>query len=61
MKYAWMKKHLNEFSIEEMRKVLSVCASGFHAWQHREPSPRQQRREKLAEQIQALHAASRGT
>ncbi len=46
MKYAFMLKHIEEFSIAAMARVLSVSRSGFHAWRKRagRPAPKQQQR-----------------
>lgn len=60
MKFAWMEKHLADFPVAEMCRVLGVCASGFHAWQQREAGVRQQRRAALAVQVRAVHAQCRG-
>ena len=60
MKFAWMEKHLADFPVAEMGRVLGVCASGFHAWQQREPGMRQQRRDALAVHVRAVHAQFRG-
>ena len=60
MKFAWMEKHLADFPVIEMARVLGVQPSGFHAWQQREPGVRQQRRTELAVEIKAVHAHFRG-
>ena len=44
-----------------MCQVLKVTRSGFYAWCQRGKSPRQERREALLEQIQAVHQESRCT
>lgn len=61
MKFAWVEEHHGEYPVDVMCRVLGVCESGFHAWQQREPSARQQRHEDLASQVKAIHAESRGT
>jgi transposase InsO family protein len=60
VKFAWMEKHLADFPVAEMGRVLGVQASGFHAWQQREPGVREQRRTALAVEIKAVHAHFRG-
>ena len=46
MKYAFMLKHIEEFTIAAMVRVLSVSRSGFYAWRRRatRPAPKQQLR-----------------
>ena len=50
-----------QHAISLMAEVLGVSVSGFYAFQNRPPSDRQQRDEELAEQIEEVHAQSRGT
>lgn len=44
MKYVFIEKHLAEFSVKAMRRVLRVARSGWYAWLRRchQPGPRQQ-------------------
>jgi hypothetical protein len=42
-------------------RVLGVSEPGYYAWRGRAPSARVVRHAWLIEQIQAVHAASRGT
>ena len=44
-----------------MAEVFGVSVSGLCAFQKRQPSDRQQRDEELAEQLEEIHAQSRGT
>jgi transposase InsO family protein len=55
-----MEKHQADFPVAEMGRVLGVRASGFHAWQQREPGVRQQWRTALAVEIKAVHVRFRG-
>ena len=50
MKYQWIQKHQPAYPVSRMCRVLHVCPSSYYAWTHRESSPRQQRREQLAQQ-----------
>lgn len=53
------------FGVRRMARLLHVSPSGYYAYMQRvraaEPTPRQQRRAELAEQILDVHAASAGT
>lgn len=44
-----------------MCQVLKVSRSGFYAWSRLTPSPQEQRRVQLIEQIQTAHQSSRQT
>lgn len=59
MKYAFIKEHLASFPIDVTCHVLMVSRSGYYAWQKRKPSPRMQRRQRLAATIKAVHADNR--
>ena len=48
-------------SIALMAETLKVSVSGFYAFKNRKPSPRQLQDERLADQIEDIHARSRGT
>jgi putative transposase len=61
VKFAWIQKHACDFAVSSMCEVLNVSRSGYYAFLHRQPSPRQQRREALVEQIRQSHVESRGT
>ena len=50
-----------EHSVTVMAEALGVSVSGFYAFQKRLPSERPPRDEELIEQIEAIHAQSRGT
>jgi putative transposase len=53
--------HQGEHRIATMCRVLDVSASGYYAWQGRQPSARAQADAALLEQIRAIHTSSRGT
>ncbi len=44
-----------------MCRVLEVSAAGYYKWRKRSPSARATENERLLKQIEAAHAASRGT
>lgn len=56
-----MSEHRAAYSICVMCRVLDVSASGYYAWERREPSARARANERLLGRIQAVHAKSRGT
>jgi putative transposase len=56
-----MSEHQAEHRIRVMCRVLGVSASGYYAWEEREPSAREVANTKLLERIRTLHAKSRQT
>ena len=48
MRYQWIKKHRRSYPLVLMCGMLEVSTSGFYEWLGREPSQRQQRRDKIA-------------
>ena len=60
MKYAWIHQHCDSFPIAVMCDVLDVSKSGYYASIEREPSPRSQRRQRIAAAVRQVHAASHG-
>jgi len=61
VKYAFIAEHTESYPVRILCRVLAVSASGYYAWRHRQPSRRQRDNAKLAEQIRAVHVASRHT
>ena len=60
MKYAWIEKNSECFSVRTMCEVLEVSSSGLHAARTRGPSKRQRDDERLLEQIRGAHRTHRG-
>lgn len=56
-----MSEHRAIYPIRVMCRVLGVSASGYYAWEEREPSARDQANEELLATIKAIHAKSRST
>jgi transposase InsO family protein len=61
MKYAFMKAHKSEFSIERMSSVFKVSRSGYYQFCRARPCARSQEDERLLLKIKAIHQASRET
>jgi putative transposase len=61
VRFAFIAKHAEEFSVHVMCHVLEVSRSGYYAWRGRPESAQAQRRGQLLEQIEAAHAESRQT
>jgi putative transposase len=56
-----MSEHQAVHPIRVMCRVLGVSASGYYAWEQREPSARERANTQLLERIRTLHAKSRQT
>jgi len=56
-----MSEHQAVYRIRVMCRVLGVSASGYYAWEQREPSARARANEQLLERIRTIHAKSRET
>ncbi len=50
----------NEYPVRLMCRCLKVSASGYYAWQDRDPSPRTQENARLVRRIREIHEDSRG-
>jgi transposase InsO family protein len=61
MKYGFMQRYRNEFSVERMSKVLGVSRSGYYAFVKATPSERDRANKKLTEKIKIIHEGSRQT
>ena len=56
-----MSEHQVVYPIRAMCRVLEVSASGYYAWEQREPSARERANTELRGRIEAIHTKSRGT
>jgi len=54
------KEQHRRISVYGMLKYLDVSRSGYRAWQHREPSEQQKRKEAIKMRIKEKHDASKG-
>ena len=55
MRFAFMKEHCTEFSIEKMADILGVCRSGYYDFLKREASKRTLENQRLTEEIKEIH------
>lgn len=59
MKYDFIRKHRQQFSVATLCRVLQVSRSGFHAWLTRPISRRDQANAELLEAIRQVHIEHR--
>lgn len=60
MKYAWIHRHRDSYPVTVMCHVLEVSTSGYYASLEKPPSPRQQRRQAIAEAAGRAYHNSHG-
>ena len=56
-----MSEHRAEHQITTMCRLLGVSASGYYAWEQREPSARSKANEQLVARMRTIHVKSRET
>jgi len=61
VRFAFIRRHVQEFTVLVMCRVLGVSRSGYYAWRKRPPSERERADHELAQLIRATHERSRGT
>jgi putative transposase len=59
--YEFVEREKAHHAVVTLCRVLGVSPSGYWAWRTRDPSTRDRADAQLAEQIRAIHQASRGT
>jgi putative transposase len=59
VKFDFIKRRRERFSVTIMCSVLGVSRPGFYAWLHRTPSARTRRHRDLLAKIHMVHAASK--
>lgn len=60
MKYAWIRKHANDYPISRMLKALNVSSSGYYDWLERKPSSQKCRRDAIARVAEQFYWRSFG-
>ena len=60
MKYTFILAELMMYPLSVVCPVLGVTQSGFHFWRRREPSMREQERERLSVEIRGVFDANGG-
>ena len=58
MKYAWIDKHRDQYSVTRMCRQLEVSRTGYGQWRTRPPSDRALANAVLDAQVAAMHAGS---
>ncbi len=59
MKYAFIKKNEEQFSIGRMCSVFSIARSGYYAWTQHQPSKQEQSNIVLDEKIKNIFTLHR--
>lgn len=59
MKYRFIEKHQNKYSVGRICELLGVSRSGYYAWKNRKPSEREQINRALIDHIRRIHKMSR--
>lgn len=61
MKYAWIKHHTVDFTVDAMCQFMKVSRSAYYDWLKRGPRPGEQDDASLSEMIQSTFDQSRAT
>lgn len=59
MKYAWIEKHRDQYTVSQLCRVLGVSRSGYCQWRVRAPSKRAMANQALDAKVAAVHQSSR--
>lgn len=59
MKYAFIRRHQDQFPVAAMCRVFQVSKSGFYEWRDRPPSARKRADASLLSEIRRVHQAHR--
>ena len=61
MKYAWMKQHATEFTVDSMCRFMRVSRSAYYAWLQRGQTIAEKDDAELTDIIQSVFKKSWGT
>ena len=59
MKFRFIEKHQNKYSVGRICALLGVSRSGYYAWKNHKPSQREQLNQALIDHIRRIHRMSR--
>lgn len=59
-RYRFIQEHREQYPVTLLCQVLEVATSAYYDWLKRGPSPRQQRREELAAEVQRVYEDAHG-
>jgi len=59
MKFRFIEKHQNKYTIGRICELFGVSRSGYYAWKNRKPSQRDQINQALIDHIRRIHRMSR--
>jgi putative transposase len=60
VKYAWIEEHVQQFSVSQMCRVLTVSSSGYYEWRDRAPSVGAVKHEALQAHVKKVYEESHG-
>jgi putative transposase len=61
VKYAWIKQHCSEFSVDSLCRFMRVSRSAYYEWLHRAPTQAEKEDAELTTLIQGVFKKSRAT
>ena len=61
MKYRYIEKERQRYSVKQLCMALGIQRSSYYAWKKRKPSAREQQNRKLVEMIHKIYKLSRKT
>ena len=59
MKYRFIERHQDRYSVGRVCALLGISRSGYYAWKKRKPSQREQTNQALIDHIRRIHRMSR--